>query len=713
MTVISYPEPRRDDTIENHHGVDVADPYRWMEEVDTSELKEWITKQCDIFSKYMENCQDKQKIKEHFNEMYNYEKILAPRKRGDNYFFMKNSGLQNQYVLYVQKGSLEAKPQILLDPNTMSEDGTSALGLVKISGDGKYIAYGISKFGSDWNTLYVRNVDTAEDCDDYIEWVKFSSVAWLKDSSGFYYTRYSAPESLVNSSEEKRGTETESNSGHKVFFHKLGTKGEDDQIIFEDPKHPKWLLSVDLSDDGKYLVISASEGTARANRVYYMELDEKDPSQGQVIPLIENFDAEYIFTANNGSIFYFYSNENAPRYRLLAIDIEHSEKENWEEIISQSEHLLQEVICVNQSILIASYLENVKGTLKLFDMKGKFLKQIPIDDIGSIREVNANREDSEFFIGFTSFLQPTIVYRYTFDAPHTAEGSLVVHYETKVKNFDPKLFETKQVWYSSKDGTRVPMFLVSKKGLKRDGARPTFMYAYGGFSISITPWFSIFNLFMAQHANGIFALPNIRGGGEFGEEWHEQGIKDRKQNGFDDFIAAGEYLIAENYTSPSKLAIAGDSNGGLLIGAVVNQRPDLFGCAFPGVGVMDMLRFHKFTIGYAWVSDFGCADQPDEFPFLYRYSPLHNIDMPSNAQYPAIMAQTSDHDDRVVPLHTFKYMAELQHRVGNHAGQTNPLLVRIDIKAGHGRGKPTSKIIDQLADVYTFAMHVLDASWDE
>lgn len=680
-----YPHTRNVEQADNYHGTIVADPYRWLEDVDSPETLEWIRQQNELTFSILEKIPARQNIRKRLTEMWDYAKAWAPYKKGDWYFQQRNSGLQNQNVLYVMR-ALGDEPRLLLDPNLLSQDGTVALTSFSISKDGNWLAYATSASGSDWLTWHVRNVETGADLDKVIEWSKFSNADWLPDGSGFYYSRYDAP---------AEGSEFENtNYNHKVFFHQLNTLQEQDELTYERPDHKEWGFQSCVTEDGHYQGLIVWQGTDIRNRFFYRDLRAQAP----FVELIPDLEAAYELVGNDGCIFYFFTNLDAPRGKLIAIDIDRPDKSSWQTIIPEGKGVLEGVVMVNDQFC-ALYNEDAHHVLRLFQRDGSPDGEIPFPAPGSVAQINelglhASRADDELFYAFQSFLYPTTVYRYDFKT-RAAEP---IH--APELDFDPTGYETQQVFVSSKDGTKVPMYLTHKKGVKRDGQNPTLLYAYGGFNISTMPAFAVGRLIWLE-LGGVYASANIRGGGEYGEEWHQAGMLDKKQNVFDDFIACAEWLIAEKITSTPKLAIEGGSNGGLLVGACVTQRPDLFGACIPEVGVMDMLRFHKFTIGWAWVSDYGSPDNPDQFKSLYAYSPYHNL-KPGTA-YPATLVITADHDDRVVPGHSFKFAARLQ---ACHAGDA-PVLIRIQTKAGHGFGKPTTIVIAELADIYAFLVHAL------
>ncbi|HEY9821162.1 MAG TPA: prolyl oligopeptidase family serine peptidase [Candidatus Sericytochromatia bacterium] len=677
-----YPSSRKADQVDDYHGTKVADPYRWLENPDSEETKAWVEKQNQITFSYLGEIPVREQIKQRLTQLWNYEKYGSPFKEGDRYFYFKNDGLQNQSVLYTLT-SLDAEPTVLLDPNTLSEDGTIALSGLSITEDGKLMAYGLSTSGSDWIEWKVRDVETGNDLSDHLKWVKFSGTSWTHDGEGFFYSRYDEP---------NEATKLEDiNYYQKLYYHKLGTPQSEDILIYHRPDQKEWMFGAGVTEDGRYLIISIDRGTDPKNLVLYKDLQTPD---SPVVELISEFEANYSFIDNDGSVFWFRTDLDAPRGRVIAIDSNNPARDNWQEIIPQAAETLEGVGLLNNQF-VADYLKDARSAIKIFNLDGSFIREVELPGIGSAGGFGGKRYDTETFYTFTSFTTPGTIYRY-----NMVSGESTLFRKPNVA-FNPDEYETKQVFYSSKDGTQVPMFITHKKGLQLDGNNPTLLYGYGGFNVSLTPSFSVSRLVWME-MGGVYALPNLRGGGEYGEEWHQAGTKLNKQNVFDDFIAAAEWLINNKYTQPAKLAINGGSNGGLLVGACMTQRPDLFGAALPAVGVMDMLRFHKFTIGWAWCSDYGSPENLDEFKALYAYSPLHNL-KPGTA-YPATMITTADHDDRVVPAHSFKFAAALQEA---HTGE-KPVLIRIETKAGHGAGKPTTKIIEELADEWAFLVRSLD-----
>jgi prolyl oligopeptidase len=678
---LTYPQARRSDQVDDYHGTKVADPYRWLEDTDSAETHAWVEAENKVTFGYLDQLPYRQAIRDRLTKLWNYERFTAPSQHGGRYFFEHNNGLQNQNVLLVAE-SLNAEPRVLLDPNTLSADGTVALAGAEVSDDGKLMAYALAASGSDWNEWHVRDVDTGKDLSDDLKWVKFSGASWTKDNKGFYYSRYDEPTGA---------TLRDTNYFQKLYYHRLGTAQSEDKLIYERPDNKEMLFAGNVTDDGHYLIITVEQGTSPKNRLYYKDLTQPD---SPVVKLLDEFDAQYVFVDNDGPVFWIQTDLGAPRGRLIAIDTRHPERTSWKTVVAQGPDKLEFTHVVNNSFLMA-YLKDARTEVRVYDLNGAFLHNVDLPGIGTAEGFGGKRKDKETFYAFTSFISPTTVYRYD---PQAAQSA--VFRQPKV-DFDATRYETKQVFYTSKDGTRVPMFITAKKGLKLDGQNPVLLYAYGGFDVSMTPFFSVGNAVWLE-MGGIYALPNLRGGGEYGEEWHQAGMKLKKQNVFDDFIAAAEWLIANKYTSTPKLAIRGGSNGGLLIGACVTQRPDLFGATLPEVGVMDMLRFQKFTIGWAWTSDYGSSDDPEEFKALYAYSPLHNLK--PGTKYPPTLIATSDHDDRVVPGHSFKFAATMQ---ADQAGPA-PILIRIETKAGHGAGKSVTKLIDETSDTWAFLAHNLE-----
>lgn len=677
---VSYPSSRRTACTEVLHGVTVADPYRWLEDLNAAETQQWIDAQNVITAAYLDQVVQRPAIRQRLTTLWNYERYGIPFKQGNRYFFTRNDGLQNQAVLY-WTAALTAEPQVLLDPNQLSPDGTIALSGYAISEDGNLLAYGLSASGSDWTDWRVREVESGQDRSDLLQWVKFSGAAWSHDNAGFFYSRYAAPAAGE--------TYKDVNYFQKLYYHQLGTPQADDRLIYERPDQKEWAFGAGVTDDGRYLIIYVTRGTFRQNGIFYKDLAAAD---SPVVELFNRFDAAYSFIGNDGPRFYFRTDLDAPLSRVIAVDIHQAEQ--WQEILPESQDSLSEVNFFNDQ-LIATYLHDAHSQVKHFNKAGELVHEITLPGIGSVSGFSGHQEDEETFYSFTSFTTPSAIYHY-----ELATGKSTIFHQPEL-DFDPAHYETRQVFYTSKDGTRVPMFISHKKGIPLDGGNPTYLYGYGGFNIPLPPSFSS-SILVWLEMGGVFVQANLRGGGEYGKDWYQAGTLGSKQNVFDDFIAAAEWLIANGYTSTTKLAIGGGSNGGLLVGACLTQRPDLFGACLAAVGVLDMLRFHKFTIGWAWVSDYGSPDDPEQFKELLAYSPYHNL-KPGTA-YPATLITTGDHDDRVFPAHSFKFAAALQHAQGGPA----PVLIRIETKAGHGAGKPIAKLIEEAADRWAFLVKALD-----
>jgi prolyl oligopeptidase len=675
-----YPKAKKVDQVDDYHGTAVQDPYRWMEETTSAETQSWIAAQNELANRYFSQIPERQQIKDRLTELFNYERFSAPTKIGNYYIYSKNDGLQNQSVLYIAK-SIDDPGRVFFDPNKLSTDGTVSLSGSSFTDDGKLWAYGIAKSGSDRTEWKVMNVETGEHLPDTLRPNRQGGVSWLKDNSGFFYSRFPDAEQGV----ELKGA----NKFQKLYFHKLGTPQSEDQVVYERPEDGELFVGGGVSEDGNWLVISVAKGTERMNMVYAKNLTmEKAP----ILPIITDRKNSFSFVGNDGSVFYFRTDNGAERGRLVSIDVLSKDRE-VKEIIPQEAETLNSVQFINDQFVLG-YMKDAYSRIRIFDKNGKHVRDVQLPGIGSAGGFGGKQKDTETFYSYSSFNAPPTIYRYDMKT-----GKSTLFRQANVK-FSPSDFEVKQVFYNSKDGTRVPMFLAHKKGLKLDGTNPTILYGYGGFNIAQTPGFSPSRVAWME-MGGVYALANIRGGSEYGKTWWENGAKLKKQNVFDDFIAAGEWLIANKYTSNTKLAIQGGSNGGLLVGAVLNQRPDLFGAALPAVGVMDMVRFTKFTVGAAWKSDYGSPDDPAEFRALYAYSPLHNIKQ--GTKYPATLVTTADTDDRVFPAHSFKYAAALQAGQGGD----EPILIRIETKAGHGAGKPVSKQIEETADIYAFLVREL------
>ncbi len=678
---ISYPETKVVKQVDDYHGVKVEDPYRWLEDDHSAETKAWVESENKTTNQYLSQINYREKVKQRLTELWNYEKMSTIFKKGKLFFSFRNNGLQNQSVFYSQASLLD-EPTVVLDPNILSKDGTTSLSGTSISKDGTYLAYGISKAGSDWVEIHVKNIATKEDLKDVIQWVKFSDISWK--GNGFYYSRYDAP------SDEKAFTQK--NEFHKVYYHTLGKNQSEDELVYEDKTHANRNFSAQVTHDESYLVIYGSESTSGQSMV----IKDLSNPQNKFVPIVTNFDNEYSVVENIGNQFYVFTNYKAPRYRLVKVSLNNPAQDNWEDVLSEQKDLLEGVsFCGNK--IISNYLKNVSSKLFVHTITGKLEKEIQLPGICKVNSVNSSRDDGFALYSTVSFTSPEEIYFYDMRA------GVSRRIFKPNSSFNSAEYETKQVFYKSKDGTNVSMFITHKKGIALNGNNPCFVFGYGGFNISYTPEFRIDRAVFLE-AGGIYCVPNLRGGGEYGEEWHINGTKCRKQNVFDDFIAACDYLVESKYTSHDKLAIHGRSNGGLLIGAVMTQRPDIAKVAIPTVGVLDMLRFHLFTIGRAWSVDYGNSESKEEFECLYKYSPLHNL---NKANYPATLILTGDHDDRVVPAHSFKFAATLQKaNIG-----TDPTLIRIDVNAGHGAGKPTDKQIAEFADMWSFVFFNLGMSY--
>lgn len=678
------PETRTIDHVDDYHGTQVADPYRWLEDDvrESEDVAAWVEAENTYTNAYLETLEHRAAIRDRLTALWDFAKFGTPFKVGGRYYFEKNDGLQNQYVLYVQD-SLDDEPRVLIDPNEWSEDGTIALSGTVFSDDGRYLAYGIQDGGSDWRTWKIMEIETGRVLDDELTWVKFNNPSWTSDGDGFFYGRYPEPQ---------EGAEFQNlNLNMQVYYHRIGTPQAEDVLVFERPDEPEWGFQCDVTEDGRYLVITTWKGTDDKYRIFVKDLSEP---YGMPYPLIDHFDNDYTLVGNDGPTLYFKTDLDAPLKRVMAIDLRNPEPEHYREIIPQGEEPITSVSLVG-NVFFVEALKDAKTQVRLFDMQGSFLREVEFPGIGTAGGFGGRRGDTETFYSFSSFATPPSTYRYDV---LTGESTLL---QRSNVDMDPEGYVVEQVFYDSKDGTRVPMFVAHRAGIELDGTNPTLLYGYGGFSIPLTPTFSISRLAWME-MGGVLAVANLRGGGEYGEEWHRAGTVLNKQNVFDDFIAAAEWLIENNYTSSEKLAIQGGSNGGLLVGACMTQRPDLFGACLPAVGVMDMLRFHKFTAGRFWVDDYGSADDPEQFQALYAYSPYHNIE--DGVEYPATMVTTADTDDRVVPGHSFKFAARLQAAQGGD----EPILIRIETRAGHGAGKPTAKVIEEIADMWAFLVEELE-----
>lgn len=675
---IEYPDTRTGHQIDDYHGVQVADPYRWLEADvrETPEVADWVARQNAVTDRYLETLDQREKIRPILTKVWDYERFGVPRKAGGRYFFTRNNGLQNQAVLYIQDG-LDDEPRVLIDPNQWSADGTVALAQWAPSPEGRYLAYGVQDGGSDWRVWRIMDVANGETLDEELKWLKFTSVAWTPDGKGFYYSRYPRPE---------EGEAFQSlNMNMKVYYHRLGSAQSADELVHEDLEHPEWGYAAEVTEDGHYLVITVWMGTD--DRYQILCRDLTDP-ESQLSYLVSGFEHGYFLAGNDGDHLFFRTTRDAPRSRVVAIHPSRPRPRHWREVISESEHVMQMAVLMGGRLMV-EYLEDAKSAVQIHHLDGRLQNRVDLPGVGSAGGFSGHADETHAFFAFSSFNRPDTIYRLSLET-----GQRRIFKAPKL-SFDPDRFVVKQVFYTSKDGTRVPMFISHRKDLADQLPAPTLLYGYGGFNISLSPAFSATRLAWME-MGGIYAVANLRGGGEYGEAWHKAGTKLQKQNVFDDFIAAGEYLISEKYTSPQQLAIFGGSNGGLLVGAVTNQRPDLFAAAVPAVGVMDMLRFQRFTAGRFWVDDYGSSDHAEEFKILHAYSPYHNIK--PGTDYPAVMVTTADFDDRVVPGHSFKYIAALQ---AAQAGD-EPVLIRIETRAGHGAGKPTEKIIDEYSDTWAF-----------
>lgn len=686
---LEYPATPRGDTVDNYFGQRVADPYRWLEDVDAPETLAWVQAQNELSLPFLAALPEREHFKTRLTELWDFERYGLPEKRAGKLLFQKNDGLQNQPVLYIQE-SAKAAPRLLLDPNALSADGTVALGEWKLSPDGQWLGYGVSSAGSDWTEYRVRDVATGADRTDVLTRIKFSSIEWTADSLGFFYSRY--PEAT------RAGDQTfDKLENQSIYYHRLGESQTQDRLIYAEPQQPKWSLYAEITDDGRYLAISAVTGTGAQNALFVKDLrNPRQPDlEGPVVKLVEKIEAQYSLAGSRGDTVFLFTNQAAPLGRVIAVDMRKPEARHWRTVIAEDRDTLQKVLHAGGE-LIAVYMHDATCRIQRYSLRGKKRGEIRMPGLGALAgnntAISGHPDDDELYFGYTSYNRPATNYRV-----NLRSGRSEVFQAPKL-NFRPDDYVTEQVFVSSKDGTRLPMFISHKRGLKKNGKAPTMLYGYGGFDISMTPVFSVPNLVWMERG-GILAIPNLRGGGEYGRAWHQAGTLARKQNVFDDFTAAAGYLIAQRYTSSKNLCIQGRSNGGLLVGATLNQHPELFSCALPGVGVMDMLRYHKFTIGWAWAEDYGTSETAEGFAYLNQYSPVHTTR--PGTHYPAVLVTTADHDDRVVPGHSFKYTAAMQQAQGGSA----PVLIRIDVKAGHGAGKPLAKTIEEFADMYAFAWH--------
>lgn len=684
MSELKYPETRRGDVVEDYHGTPVKDPYRWLENMDSDEVSSWVEAQNAVATPYIAAIPERQRIIDRMTALWNYERYSVPFKEGGRYFYSRNDGLQNHDVMYVTD-DVTTPGRVLLDPNGFSEDGTVALSFAIPSPDGKYIAYAVSDGGSDWRQWRVRDIETGNDLPDLLLHTKFTGVSWSRDSSGFYYSRY--PIADNGKSDDGKAVE--------VWYHTVGTSQDEDRHIYALPDHPRWNPYARVSEDGRYLVITVWDGYF-ANAVHYMTLDE---GSAPAIELLTDWDGVYYFLGNDESVFYFQTTNESPNGRVIAIDVTQPERDAWRTIVPEQPEALQGSALIGDRVL-TSYIKDARAEVVVYDLDGQRERVVELPGVGSVSGFNGKQNDPETFFGFTGFTAPSAVYRYNVE---TNEQEL---FRRSSVDADLDAYETRQVFYESKDGTKVPMFIVHRKDMELDGSNPTLLYGYGGFNVSLTPSYSTSRMVWLE-MGGVVAIANLRGGGEYGESWHKAGTRLQKQNVFDDFIAAAEYLVDNKYTQPKKLAIQGGSNGGLLVGAVLNQRPDLFGAALPAVGVLDMLRYHLPSANArAWSSDYGLSENPEEFKAIYAYSPYHNVR--DDVCYPPTLITTGDHDDRVVPWHSYKYAAAMQAVQSQREDCANPVLISVETRAGHGAGKPTWMIIENIADQWAFLSKALD-----
>jgi len=689
---LTYPQARRDSTVDVYHGTKVPDPYCWLEDADSPETQSWVAKQNKLTCDFLAAVPVREKIKTRLTALLNYPRYSAPYKQGGRYFFWKNEGLQNQSVFYVQR-TLESEPNVVINPNLLSEDGTVAVTNTAVSEDGALLAYAISRSGSDRQEIKIRTIDSGQDYEETLQWCRFTSIAWKHDNTGFFYNRFPDPNTVA--------AEDQTNY-NRVYWHELGTPQSQDKLVYERPDNKELTFAPLVTEDGKYLILNVHHGTDPKNRVYYQPI----AGNGQFIKLLDEADARYDFAGNVESVFYFNTDLNAPRGRIIAIDVNNPSRSNWRTILSQTEDVIDYAAVIN-NYFVVTYMHDVHDNLKVYDLEGGFIREIPLPALGRVDSLSGKQDDAEMFFSFTSFLFPNTSYRYDF---RTEQLTVVQKPEI---DFDASDYQTTQVFYHSKDDTRVPMFITHKKGLNLDGNNPTLLFGYGGFNINIRPSFST-SVINWLEMGDVYAVANLRGGSEYGEAWHQAGMLDKKQNVFDDFIAAAEWLNKNKYTNSKKIAINGRSNGGLLVAACMLQRPDLFGAVVCQVPVADMLRYHKFTVGRYWIPEYGNAEaSAEQFKFLYAYSPLHNVR--KGLDYPPIFVTSADTDDRVVPSHAKKFVATLQAKAAELScegkkGGGNPVLLRVETKAGHGGGKPISKVIDEQADIYAFLFRVLNMS---
>lgn len=672
----TYPETKKDTVVDTYFGTEVLDPYRWLEDDMSAETEDWVKRQNEFTFAYLNTIPYKDSIKNRLSQLWNYEKLTSPFKEGGATYFYKNDGLQNQFVMYRQIEGEEA--QIFLDPNTFSADGTTSLGGVNFTKDGSLVAYSISEGGSDWRKVIVMDVNTKTIIEDTLKDVKFSGISW-KDNDGFYYSSYDKP----------KGSELSAKTDqHKLYYHKLGTKQKEDKLIFGGTAEQKRrYVGGSVTEDGRYLIISGSVSTS-GNELYIKDLSK---ANSPIVPMITGFDSDSYVMDNDGDKLFIVTNLNSPNKKIVMVDAKNPASENWVDVIAEKEYVLSPN--TGGGYIFAHYMVDAISKIEQYDYNGKLIRSVDLPDVGTASGFGSKREEKELYYSFTNYNTPGSIYKLNVE-----DGKSELYWSPKI-DFNPADYESKQIFYTSKDGTKVPMIITYKKGLKMDGKNPTILYGYGGFNISLTPSFSTANAVWLE-MGGIYAVANLRGGGEYGKKWHDAGTQLKKQNVFDDFIAAGEYLISEKYTSSDFLAIRGGSNGGLLVGATMTQRPDLMKVALPAVGVLDMLRYHTFTSGAGWAYDYGTAEDSKEiFDYLLNYSPVHSVKEGEN--YPATLVTTGDHDDRVVPAHSFKFVAELQAKQKG----SNPVMIRIETNAGHGAGTPVSKIIEQQADIFAFTLY--------
>ena len=680
MTRLHYPVTKSVDQVDDYHGTKVADPYRWLESTDSPDTKEWIAAENQVTRAWLDAIPARPHIEKRVNDLFNYEKRQIVARANGVLFYQRNPGLLGQNIFWLERP--DEKAVVVLDPNTLSKDGTVAIGAFEPSEDARYVAYAIADGGSDWHTWRVRDLATMKDLPDVLRWSKFSGVAWLHDSSGFYYCKYPEP---------KKGDELEAaNYFQKLLFHKLGDPQEKDEVVYERPDQKEWFFGPSVSDDGRYLVLHVSQGTDRRNRVYYRDLAE---AGSKIVPLLDDFDAGYDFLGNVGETFYFRTDLDAPLHRIIAIDLKSPARAGWKEIVPTSTDAMNGASLIHHQ-LVLTYLHDASSRVAFFGLDGKHQRDLELPGIGTASGFAGKATDADAWWSFTSFVSPPAIWHYDFATERSSP------WFTPKIDFDFSKYETRLIFARSKDGTAVPIHVTARKGIALDGSHPCLLYGYGGFNIPVTPAFSATRLVWLE-MGGVFAQAVLRGGSEYGEQWHEAGMLARKQNVFDDFIACAEHLIDAGYTRKERLAIHGGSNGGLLVGACLTQRPDLFGAAVPAVGVLDMLRYHEFTIGWAWASEYGRSDQEEHFPFLYKYSPLHHL--AQGTRYPPTLILTGDHDDRVLPAHSFKFAAALQKAQGGDA----PVLIRIETRAGHGAGKSTQTTIEEQADLFAFLARTL------